>query len=111
MINEPTTATYSDEDLQEYVLDHALPDTDRTPVDHENWIPTYDLHAVAALIWEEKAAGLVDQFDFNADGASYQADQQYQHYMNQARYHQSRRAPKTYSILPYEEEPGSGPQS
>ncbi len=64
-----------------------------------NWIEGYDLHSAAADIWEEKAAVVAQDFDFNADGGSYQRSQVYEQYMKQARYHRSRRAVRHLHFL------------
>jgi len=110
MVAEPTTTTYSDAllinfieaypHLDEqgelpYTLSSATPPA-QTP--NDNWIPTYDLHAAAGDVWEEKASTIVHKFDFSADGGSYSASKQYEQYMAQARYHRSRRLPSTTTL-------------
>lgn len=108
MINEPTEATYSDEVLTEMIERYPLIDergqrpyfyltTTEPPSQDPNelWLPTYDLHAAAALVWEEKAATVAGQYTFSADGGSYQRSDQYNQYMQMAKHHQARRAPRT----------------
>lgn len=59
------------------------------------WIPTYDLHAAAAAVWEEKAAVLAQDYDFSADGGDYSRSQAYRQAVQQAHYHRSRRMAQT----------------
>lgn len=107
MVAEPTTATYSDDAIAAYIEAHWLIDTNgREPYLTNNglgstvaplinllWVPTYDLNAAAADIWEEKAATLAANYDFNADGASHGLSQKHKQAMDQARYYRSRRRP------------------
>lgn len=114
MIAEPDETTYTDEDLEALIESHPLVDergelpytwdTSTQPPtqdDNEDWIPTYDLHAAAADIWQEKAAVVAEDFDFEADGGRYSRSQVYEQFMKQARYHRSRRAPRTLSVVVY----------
>ena len=57
-----------------------------------DWVPTYDLAAVAADIWDEKAATYAPQYDVSADGASRNLSQQYEHAAARARHWRARRA-------------------
>ena len=111
MVDEPTTTTYSDDLIDDYIEKYPLIDalgTDPQEVDFttepptisekDNWIPTYDLHAAAADIWEEKAATIAENFDFSADGGSFKRDQKYEHYMKQSRFHSSKRSAKTIKL-------------
>jgi len=111
MVDEPTTTTYSDDDLEGYIEDYPVIDaigndpfdidyTTTPPTISENsyWIPTYDLHAAAAEIWEEKAAAIADEFDFSADGGNYSRKQRYENFMNKARHHLARRSAKASKI-------------
>lgn len=108
MTGEPTNTTYSDEVMAGYIETYPLLDalgqepftwdTSTEPATqdaNESWIATYDLHAAAGDIWEEKAAVVSARFDFSADGGNYSRSQEYDHCMAQARYHRSRRSPKT----------------
>ena len=45
---------------------------------------TYDLNAIAAGVWREKANMLAEGFDFTAEGASFTRSQAYRHAMQQA---------------------------
>lgn len=122
MVNEPSaTSSYTDDDLRDYI--HQYPcldeqgeapytiDTSTTPphrTANTGWLPTYDLHAAAADIYEEKAAVVAQDFDFSADGGNYSRSQAYEHYMKQARYHRSRRKISTVRLVKWpEEETGS----
>lgn len=91
MVNEPDETTYNEADIAAYIESNpALDDNGNGPSD-EDWTETYDLHAAAADIWEEKAAATSELFDFQADGGSFTRSQKHQQHMQQARYHRSRR--------------------
>lgn len=118
---EPTPDTYDDVALAAYIEAYPLLDaegevpytwdTSSSPpaqVASAGWIPTYDLHAAVADIWEEKAGALTTAFDFGADGATYQRSQQNQMMMAQARYHRSRRSPTSGTLIKWPKEGGAG---
>lgn len=117
MVAEPGVAPYTDALLIGYIGTYPLLDergqepytweTSTQPPTQEandDWIPTYDLHAAAADIWEEKAALYAAQYTFNADGASHQLSQRYEQMMSSARYHRSRRSPTTGTMVKWPEE-------
>jgi hypothetical protein len=91
MVSEPATTTYSDAAIQTIIEAHALVDSEGYSPDQANWTATYDLNAAAADIWEEKAGGVFDHFDFTADGGHFTRSQKYEHAMKQARYYRSKR--------------------
>lgn len=120
MVNEPTVSPYTDDVLVYYLQLHPV--TDKNGIDiNENdwllyldfnnsetsyadlistgalpvWIPTWDLHAAAADIWEEKAALVQAYYNFSADGGNYSQSDLYTNAMDQARYHTARRKPQT----------------
>jgi len=113
MTDEAGIATYTDDDIQTYIETYPLIDergkgpygwdasTDPpTPDPNDDWIPTYCLYSAASDVWEEKAAAVADEFDFNADGGQFTRSQKYEQYMGQARWHRSRRAAKTIRLIP-----------
>jgi hypothetical protein len=110
MIAEPTTTTYSDALLTYYIEKYPHLDVngeerlDEDGFENGEWIPTYDLNAVAADIWEEKATVVIGKFDFAADGGNFSQSQQYEQYMARARYHRSRRMPSTARLEKYPRE-------
>ena len=117
MVAEPTTATYSDAELKAYIERYPVLDergeapyewdTSTSPPTqdtNEDWIPTYDLHAAAGDVWEEKAGLLAANFDFQADGGNFSRSQAYEQAMKQARYHRSRRTPTTAKLVQWPEE-------
>jgi hypothetical protein len=117
MVGELTLDTYDDDTLSRYIEAYPLMDeqgeapytwdTSTNPavqIANPVWVPTYDLHAAAADLWEEKAAALTTAFDFSADGASYSRSQQYDMMMRQARYHRSRRSPTSGTLVKWPEE-------
>ena len=112
MVDEATEATYTDEVIDDYIESYPLIDqlgTDPFEIDYDTtpptiseldeWIPTYDLHAAAAEIWEEKAAAIADEFTFSADGGSYSRSKKYEQYMAHSRSHRSRRSAKSIELL------------
>lgn len=114
MVNEPTEASYTDEEVASIIESHPLMDELGTepyywdyltvpPTQTANtyWIPTYDLNAAAAEIWEEKANIVSVDFDFNADGGSYTRSQVYEQYMKQARRYASKRSPASIRLRPF----------
>ena len=119
MVAEPTTTTYSDAALIRYIEKYPHLDeqgeepytlsSDSPPVQEANdsWIPTYDLHAAAADVWEEKAATVSDRFDFNADGGNYSVSQRFEQCMKICRYHRSRRMPSTVRMIKTPDEEGA----
>ena len=113
MVDEPTTATYSDATIQSYIEAHPcidergeLPyswDSSTQPPTQEandDWIPTYDLAGAASNIWAEKAAILAADFDTSADGASLSRSQAYTQAMQQSRYWFARRKARTVTLYP-----------
>lgn len=112
MVDESGTATYTDDDLAEYIEAYPAVDergelpysyTTATPPAREtnaSWMQTYDLAAAAADIWAEKGAVLAQDFDTNADGASLSRSQAYIQAMQQSRFWLSRRKPGTITLVP-----------
>ena len=112
MVDEPTdVAPYTDAVLEGYIETYPIldvlgtdpleADTTTTPPtisEVDDWIPTYDLHCAARDVWEEKAAAIAENFDFKADGGSYDRSKKYEQYMNKARNHGSRRSVKTSKL-------------
>lgn len=111
MVAEPGTETYSDDTLVTYIEKYPHLDeqgeepytlSSATPPEQEandNWIPTYDLHAAAGDVWEEKAASVASKFDFKADGGDYSVSNVFEQFMKQCRYHRSRRMPSTMRMV------------
>lgn len=108
MVNEPTPATYTDDDLDTIIERYPVIDergevpytwdastTPPTKDDNDNWVDTYDLNAAAADIWDAKASKAVEDYDYSADGANLQRSQVYANMRRQANYHRSRRKPFT----------------
>ncbi len=107
MVAEPTTATYDDGELQKYIEQYPVVDargetpyvesttTPGTLALNEDWLPTYDLHAAAAAIWEEKAAAVQPDFTFSADGGSYSRNQKFENAMRMVKFHLARRSTRS----------------
>ncbi len=93
MVNEPDPGGgYDDEALAALIELYPLPDADGNEPDSGDWAASYDLHAAASECWQEKASVVAVDFHFSADGGSFSREQVHQQYMQQARYHRSRRA-------------------
>lgn len=108
MTNEITMNTYLDPEIQGYIEEY--PTLDARGIDpfwwnsatvpptltaNLSWIPTYDLHAAAAAIWEQKAGVLAPDINSKTKGASTSQSQAYDHAMSMARFHNSQRNPGT----------------
>lgn len=114
MVNETDEyGDYTDSDLEDYIERYPRMDergqkpytydtSTSPPTEEENddWVPTYDLNAAAADIWEEKAAALAADFDFSADGASYTRSQKYQQAKDMAAHYRRRRSATTVTQRP-----------
>lgn len=85
IVAEPTTDTYTDIDLSEYVGRYPLADASGNAPTDTGWTGNWDLNQAAADIWEEKAAALAANFDFAADGGDYKRSQAYAQAMQAAR--------------------------
>jgi hypothetical protein len=114
MVAEPTTATYSDAAISAFLVRHPLIDelgaepyswntlTDPpTATDNDAWVPTFDLNAAAADVWEEKAAALAGNVDFQADGGSFSLSQKFDQARKMARHYRARRSMKTATLFLY----------
>lgn len=100
------TSYAEDSDIATVIERHPLPDTfgtspyswdeSATPPtrsENDNWVPTYDLNAAAADIWEEIAATYVGDFDFQTTDQRFDRSQKHEQAMKQVRYFRSKRAP------------------
>lgn len=114
MVAEPTTTTYSDALITEFIENRPLIDergeepftydtSTQPPTEdaNENWIVTYDLNAAAADIMDEKAAQFAQDFDFSADGGNYKRSQVYQQMSALARKYRSKRSLNTITQRPW----------
>lgn len=120
-VNELTTANYSDDQINDYIEKYPLLDergelpyewnpttTPPSKMMNGSWVPTYDLHAAAADIWEEKVAAVVgESFDFSADGGNFSRSQSYEQMAKQVRYHRARRSTKTSTMIKFPDEDSS----
>lgn len=90
MINEPTDETWTDYDLATLIEATACIDKYGKEPDDYGWKPTYNLYQAASELWLEKAAKVSDEFDFSADGGSFQRSQKQAMALKQAGYFESR---------------------
>lgn len=89
---------YSDDDLRAAIERYALPDAAGIAPNADDWVATYDLHAAAADIWQEKAGALAGHYDFDADGARFARSQAHEHALTMARHYRARRAARAVSV-------------
>ena len=114
MVDELTTATYSDALLTAYIETYPMMDergvapyyydvttNPPTRVATDGWYPTYDLNAAAAAVWEEKAAAVAKDFDFPTFTGIYAHSTVHENYKKQARYYAARRKIKTGTGIPW----------
>jgi hypothetical protein len=96
MTNEPTQTPYTDALVTSMAEDHAIlvsnfPEASTTD---------YDLHAIAAEIWEEKAASLAPEVtngisnEFGETSDKF-VNQSYEHALKQIAYHFAHRKPRS----------------
>lgn len=91
MTAEPTTTTYSDAQITNFIEDYPMLDDDGIAPDEDDWTARYNLNLAAADIWEEKAAAVAENFDYSAEGSSFRLSQKVQHYLEMAKAMRSRR--------------------
>ena len=101
-INDPVYSP--DSVVAAYITRYSLIDAHGRAPGATDWVATYDLHAAAADILEERAAALAVEFDFSADGASYQRSQQYEKLMQQCRFYRARRTPTSITQVKWPKE-------
>lgn len=89
-IAEPTEANYTNTELAMLIEASALADVDGNTPGQPEWQPTYDMFRVASDIWLEKSSAVADEFDFTADGGSFQRSQKVAQYIRQSTYYKSR---------------------
>ncbi|HPC18448.1 MAG TPA: hypothetical protein PLC72_18735 [Candidatus Hydrogenedentes bacterium] len=112
MIAEPGTGTYGDAALKAAIERHPVYDPFGTPptladystapptvTENPGWMPTYDMNATAAELWEEKAAAVASDYSMTADGSSLRRDQVYEQYMKIAQRYRSKACPGTLELL------------
>ncbi len=112
MVGEPTVTTYTDALIQGFIEAHPLTDargenplvesetTPGTLEENPDWTATYDLNAAAADVWDEKAATLAANFDFEADGGRYDRRQAFDNAQRMSRHYRARRSPSTITAFP-----------
>ena len=112
MIAESDDSIYTDTVLEEYIKSYPLIDVNGeeptyldygtqppTITDNPDWIPTYDLNAAAAEIWDEKAAGLQSKYDFSADGGSYSVKQAFDNAVKMAAKYRGRSSASSHRVF------------
>lgn len=64
--------------------------SDQDGADYYLYCYTYNIHAAAARVWEEKAAHVYDSVDWSSDNHRFSAAQEYKHCMEMSRKYASR---------------------
>lgn len=90
MIAESTSTVYTNTDLIEAIEGKPTVDINGLYPTDSDWTPTYDIFLVASEIWLEKASAVSDEFDFHADGGTFQREQKHKMALEQASYFASR---------------------
>ena len=98
MIVEPTTATYGDSLLSDYIERYPVMDEDGYEPEDDDWTPTYDLAAAASILWGEKAMQHVGEYKFSADGSTFDRDQVFKQCQAAARYWASQAVPSSLEV-------------
>lgn len=107
MVNEDSSSVYSDADLATYIEVYPVVDQDGNFPENPDWLPTYDVNAAAADIWEEKAARFAELYDFDADGGDYKRSQMVENAMRMAARYRARRSASTVRMIKYPPEGAS----
>lgn len=71
-----TAPLLSDDQINALLAMAATADAAGLAPTEDDWVPTYDLNRAAAEGWRWKAAALATEFDFEADGAVFNRQQQ-----------------------------------
>ena len=98
MVAEPTSATYSDALMADYIGKYPIIDDSGYEPDDADWTPTYDLPAAASAIWYEKAMAYVGDYAFTADGSTFHREQVYAQCMKAAARWASLSAPGSLKV-------------
>jgi len=97
------TPPWDNETLIEILQNYALTDADGNDPGDDAWVPTYDINAAAAQIWDEKAASLATNVDASVDGTSVRRSQLFQHAKQMAAYYRSLRVAKVVNVTTFED--------
>ena len=77
--------TLDEQQLDEILAEHRVPDSEgRLPTD-EGWVPRWNLRAAAATGWEWQAGQASGDFDFGEDGQRFNRSQVIEHCLRMAR--------------------------
>jgi hypothetical protein len=90
---------FSDDEITAVIELSPVKDADGYKPTDDDWTPTYDLNKSASDLWLMQASKWSDEFDFNADGASYTRNQKYEHALTQSRYYMSRSKPSVITLI------------
>jgi len=94
-----TSGTVFDDDVVTEVIEsYPIMDGDGIYPDEDGWVPTYDLNRASAYLWLRIASLYAEQFDFNADGASYSRSQKHKHALKMAGFFNSLSRAKSVDI-------------
>lgn len=121
-VRNMTTETLDDDQIGEIIERYPLRDERGTPPytwdtsttpptqdANDDWIPTYDLNAAAADIWEQTAATYAAHFDFETNDQKFDRSQKHAHAMKMVRHFRSKRAPTSFGMVGVSKEGSANP--
>ena len=91
LVAESTQDTYDDAALSAVLQRYPLPDTTGLAPDATLWAGSWDVYRAAGDVWDEKAAAVVGNYDFSADGGDYKRSQAHSQMLAMARRFRSMR--------------------
>ncbi|HFC08451.1 MAG TPA: hypothetical protein ENJ54_01155 [Chloroflexi bacterium] len=99
MVGEPDdVAPWTDDVLTGIIAGYPLRDSSNHEPGDDAWVPTFDLNAAAAEVWEQKAAALTSQYDATVDGTTARRSQKFTHALRMAQYYRARRSARVTAV-------------
>lgn len=98
-INEQNDERFVDAQIEDIIEQFPVRDKGGLLPEDEDWQPTYDLNRAASELWLMKAGLFSQDYDFQADGASYTRSQMYEQALKQARIYAGRSQAETIKLI------------
>lgn len=95
---QDNAAPWDDATIAAYIERYALRDAAGVLPGEDGWTPTYDLHAAARDIWNDKAAMLASEFDVGVDGTTARRSQRFEQARRMAAYYGARAAARVVAV-------------
>jgi hypothetical protein len=102
MAAEPTTTTYSNDQIGAFIALYPMIDADGLAPGETGYTETYNLNLAAADIWDEKASAAAGKYDFSANGSSFKLSQIMDQYKDMAKTYRSKPVRGTWRLVPNE---------